>query len=213
MSNDDLGVVNSTVEDYLDSMLPESPSPAREMEAEAERRGFPIVGPGVGRLFMLLMKFLTPTRLVELGSGFGYSAYWFGKGSPRTEIHLTDYDEENLERARTYLAQTDHPNRFRYHVGDALESVESITGPVNCVLIDLDKTSYLDALDWAEERLAPGGWLIADNVLWKGQVADPSVSDDATESIRSFNQRLYEDEWDSTIIPIRDGVALAQRRH
>jgi len=181
------------------------------MEQEAEQRGFPIVGPQVGRLLALISSLARPGRIVELGSGFGYSAFWFGTGATRAEIHLTEYDEANIDKAREYLHRTDHPDRYEFHPGNALESVDSIDGPIECVFIDLDKTQYPRALSWAETRLKPGGILIADNVLWKGKVATENHTDRDTEAIRKFNEALYESPWTTTILPIRDGVAVSQK--
>jgi caffeoyl-CoA O-methyltransferase len=209
-TGDETNIVDVDVVDYLDDLAGSSPPPAPDMEAEARERDFPIVGPQVGRLLSLVSGMIRPGRIVELGSGFGYSAFWFGLGATRAEIHLTDYKQENIRKAKSYLDRTDHPERFVYHVGDALESVRSINGPVECVFIDMEKELYPRALSWAEERLAPGGILVADNVLWKGQVADDEV-DEATEAIKTFNNRLYEAPWSGSILPIRDGVALAQK--
>lgn len=211
LTSDETNIVSDEIVNYLDQLAGESPSPAPQMEAEAEERDFPIVGPQVGRLLSLISGMIRPGRIVELGSGFGYSAFWFGLGASRAEIHLTDYDEQNIRKAKKYLDQTDHSERYVYHVGEAFESVPTINGPVECVFVDMEKELYPDALDWAEDRLAPGGMLIADNVLWKGHVAEDDPADDATKAIQTFNRRLYESPWTSSIIPIRDGVAIARK--
>lgn len=211
ITSDDANLVSESIVEYLDDLGGPSPDPAPEMEAEAEERDFPIVGPQVGRLLALLSGMNRPGRIVELGSGFGYSAFWFGMGATRAEIHLTDYDESNIRRARSYLDRSDHPERFVYHVGDALESVTSIHGPIECVFIDMKKTLYPRALEWAEDRLAPGGMLIADNVLWRGTVAEDGEGDEDTQALKTFNERLFQSPWSSSILPLRDGVAVAQK--
>lgn len=210
-TGDENNIVSSEVVDYLDQLVGETPEPGPAMESEAGDRDFPIIGPQVGRLLALIASMNRPGRIVELGSGFGYSAFWFGIGAARAEIHLTDYEQKNIRKAKDYLDQTDHPERYVYHVGDALESVTSINGPVECIFVDMKKSLYPRALNWAEERLAPGGTLIADNVLWKGQVAAESSADEATEALKQFNRRLYEEPWSTSILPIRDGVAIAQK--
>lgn len=212
LTDDEKNIVESDIVDYLDQLAGVSPDPAPSMEKEAETRGFPIVGPQVGRLLSLISGMIRPGRIVELGSGFGYSALWFGLGAPRAEIHLTEFDPDNLESARNYLAKTNHPERYVYHEGDALETVQDIRGPVECIFLDLEKEDYPTALDWARERLAPGGTLIADNVLWQGKVAESNPEDSATRAVQEFNERLYEDPWSSSILPIRDGVAIARKK-
>ena len=210
LTEDEKNIVDPDIVDYLEQLVGDSPDPASEMEREAEKRSFPIVGPQVGRFLALVSAMIRPGRIVELGSGFGYSAFWLGLGAPRAEIHLTEYKASNLEQARKYLNRTNHPERFVYHEGDALESVQDIRGPVECILLDLDKEEYPRALDWVEERLAPGGTLIADNVLWKGKVTFSGPSETATDAVKTFNKRLHEKPWSSSILPIRDGLAIAR---
>lgn len=212
MSDPDESVLSEAIYVYLETLEPPSEPPADAMEEEAQRREFPIVGPRVGRLLMLLARMIRPDRIVELGSGFGYSAYWFGRGAPGAEIHLTDYDEEDLQSAREYLADAPSPERYHYHAGDALESAAAIEGPVDCFFCDVDKDGYPDALDFVEERLDPGGWLVTDNVLWDGNVADPEVDDEWTEAVRTFNRRLHEPPWQTSIVPLRDGVSVSGYR-
>lgn len=212
MSDPDDTVLSGRIQAYLESLTPDPDPPAGAMEEEAARREFPIVGPRVGRLLELLARMMQPGRIVELGSGFGYSALWFGRGCAGAEIHLTDYDEENLERAREYLAEAPSPGRYHYHAGDALASAADIEGSVDCYFLDIDKDAYPAALDFVEERLGPGGWLIADNVLWDGNVADEGVDDEWTRAVRRFNRRLAEPPWETSIVPLRDGVSLSVYR-
>lgn len=212
MSDPEDTVLPPPIQGYLESLTPDARPPAGAMEAEADRRDFPIVGPRVGRLLMLVARMLQPERIVELGSGFGYSALWFGRGCASAEIHLTDHDEENLEEAREYLAEAPTPGRYRYHAGDALASAADIEGPVDCYFLDIDKDAYPEALGFVEERLEPGGWLIADNVLWDGNVADEGIDDEWTRAVRRFNRRLADPPWETSIVPLRDGVSLSLYR-
>ena len=204
-------IIDPAIAEYLNDFAGESPSTAKAMEEEAARRDFPIVGPVVGRFLSLFAGAIEPDRILELGSGFGYSAFWFARGTEDTRIQLTDYDVENLDAARAYLEDPYSPDRFEYHKGDALEIANDFTESIDFVFVDLDKEGYPAALETAEDLLDTGGWLVADNVLWDGQVADESVDDEATQAIRTFNDRLREDPWESSILPIRDGIALAQK--
>jgi predicted O-methyltransferase YrrM len=204
-------IINETVADYLGSLAGDSPEPAKQMEEEARRREFPIVGPQVGRFLELLVTAIDPSTIVELGSGFGYSAYWFGRSLEGIDIHLTDTSSENLEQARRYLSSDESTNRFHYHQGDALETLERIGDGIDLIFVDIDKEDYPESLALAEDRLASGGWLIADNVLWKGKVAQTDVKDETTQAIRQFNRKLKGPGWTSSVLPIRDGLAIARR--
>lgn len=210
MSDDGANIVGDGIAGYLETLNGESPQPARKMEEEARERDFPIVGPLVGRLLKLLSRTIQPRQIVEMGSGFGYSAYWFGQGYDEAVIHLTEYDEDNLAAARNYLSETDLPEQYRYHAGDAFEVVETISGQIDVVFVDIDKEDYPRALNWAEGRLQDGGWLIADNVLWQGKVLESDPEEDSTKAIRKFNEEIFSDRWESSIIPLRDGVAVCR---
>ena len=93
--------------------------------------------------------------------------------------------------------------------GDALKTLDSLPGPFDIVFLDLDKRRYPQACRKALPKIRKGGFLIADNALWSGDVAKPSVCDPNTEGIRVFNRMIHSDpKLLSTILPIRDGLAV-----
>ncbi|MDQ3210383.1 MAG: class I SAM-dependent methyltransferase, partial [Actinomycetota bacterium] len=142
-----MDIVEPCIEDYTASLHARYDEPVLlEMEAEARERGFPIVGRNVGVTLWTLAASVGARRIFELGSGFGYSAYWFAKaaGSPG-EIHLTDGDPENERKAAGYLGRVGVWNEMRYHVGDALTSFGSVDGEFDVVYDDIDKHGYPDA--------------------------------------------------------------------
>lgn len=201
------------ITEYLEQLHGEPPDVVKRMESRAEERNFPIVGRLIGRFLELLASTVRPEVIFELGSGFGYSAYWFSRGYPGVTVHLTDYEEENLEEARGYLEERERPGRFVYHSGPAMDSLRQYDGEIDLLLVDFDKDGYVDALEYAEDRLAPGSWLVADNVLWQGRVADPEETDEETEAIRTFNERIFSESspWRGSIVPLRDGLLIARR--
>lgn len=203
-------IVDDSITEYLENLHGDSPGPARAMETEAEDREFPIVGPLVGRFLELMAGLIEPDCIVELGSGFGYSAYWFGRGYDEATIHLTDRDEENLKKAERYLAEASLSERCEFHRGDALESVRSLDVTPDLVFVDIDKEGYPEALQWAQDSLDPGGWVVADNVLREGKVVDSDSDEASVRAIKAFNDELFTDRWDASILPLRDGVAIAR---
>jgi caffeoyl-CoA O-methyltransferase len=151
-------------------------------------------------------------RVVELGSGYGYSAYWFARAVGRGgEVHCTDGDPKNGEAAERYLARAGLWDRMTYHVGDAVESLASIQGEFDIVYDDIDKEGYPAAWLAAHDRIRVGGLYICDNVLWYGRVVDDQP-DERTAAILEHNRLIAEDErYVSTIVPTRDGVMVAVR--
>lgn len=203
-------LIDESVARYLEEFAGESPEPALRMEEEARERDFPIVGPVVGRFLTLVSGAIDPDDIFELGSGFGYSAYWFARGTD-ARIHLTDRKNENLDRARAYLEDPFDPYRFEYLTGDALESLRSSEGTYDLLFVDLDKEQYPAVLELASDTLSDSGWLIADNVLWRGRVSRAENLDESTRALQNFNDRLREGPWNASILSIRDGLALARR--
>jgi caffeoyl-CoA O-methyltransferase len=150
--------------------------------------------------------------VMELGSGFGYSAYWFARAvGPGGEVHCTDGDPANAEAGASFLARAGLGDRVTYHVGDAVEQLSLLDGPFDVVFCDIDKTGYPDAWRAASERIRVGGLYLCDNTLGygSGTVFDDG---DGPEAIREHNRLIAEDErFISTIVPTREGVLVAIR--
>lgn len=202
------------VEEYLAGLFSSEDEVLAEMDALARARDFPIVGPLVGGLLEVLTRTSRAGKILELGSGFGYSAYWFARGLVEEgKIVLTDGKKENLTRARGFLERGGFRHRFEYFEGDALDRLEASDESWDLIFCDIDKDAYPKVVDPAAERLRPGGLLLFDNVFWSGRVLpEAGKGDEATEAIRSLNRRLSRDpRFRTTIFPLRDGVAVAVR--
>jgi caffeoyl-CoA O-methyltransferase len=187
-----------------------------EMEARAEEHGFPIVGRATGRYLELAARSIGARRVMELGSGYGYSAYWFARAvGPDGEVVCTDGDPENAKLAEGYLRTAGMWDRIRYRVGDALEGFAAEAGEFDIVYCDVDKLGYPDCWRAARDRIRVGGLWLCDNVLWSGHVATNTDRDGLpgwTAAIREHNQLVAEDDrYVGSIIPIRDGVMAALR--
>jgi predicted O-methyltransferase YrrM len=205
-----MDIVDPEIEAYIDHLLPSLDDILKEMEREGEKRRFPIVGPQVGRLLCQMAWLTGARRIFEMGSGFGYSAYWFLKGMPpEGRVILTDDSEENLNRARGYFREAGFSDRVSMEVGDALEVIEKYPGPFDIVFNDIDKERYPQAFEKALPRIRKGGLLISDNVLWFGSILSASREPDV-QGIREYNRLIAETkEVFTSIIPIRDGVSIS----
>lgn len=213
-----MDIVSPEVEAYVARLLDRHTEPVlAEMEAEGARRGFPIVGRYVGVTLELLARSIGAQRMIELGSGFGYSAYWFARAvGDRGEVHCTDGDPENARKAMDYLSRAGLSSPVVYHVGEAVGILrDEVEGTFDLVYCDIDKGGYPDAWRAARDRIRLGGLYVCDNVLWYGRVADAEVEDDRpelTEAIREHNRLVAEDDrYLSSVLPIRDGVMVAMR--
>ena len=187
-----------------------------EMEAEGKARGFPIIGRLVGVTVELLARSVGAKRVFELGSGFGYSAYWFARAvGPSGEVHGTDGDPENEPKALDYLSRAGLAEPIRWHVGDAVTHLGAAPGEFDVVYNDIDKDGYPAAWLAARERIRVGGLYVCDNVLWSGRVAVQDRDDPRpvyTQAILEHNRLIAEDDrFISSIVPTRDGVFVALR--
>jgi len=187
-----------------------------EMEAEGKERGFPIIGRLVGVTVELLARSVGAERVFELGSGFGYSAYWFARAvGPGGEVHGTDGDPANEPKALDYLSRAGLAEPIRWHVGDAVTSLAAVPGEFDVVYNDIDKDGYPAAWMAARERIRIGGLYVCDNVLWSGRVAVPDQEDPRpvyTQAIIEHNRLIADDDrFVSSIVPTRDGVFVALR--
>ena len=213
-----MDIVDPRVEDYMRSLLTRyDESVLLEMEAEGKERGFPIIGRLVGVTVELLARSVGAERVFELGSGFGYSAYWFSRAvGSGGEVHGTDGDPANEPKALDYLSRAGLAEPIRWHVGDAVTNLGAVEGEFDVVYNDIDKEGYPDAWRAARERVRVGGLYLCDNVLWSGAVADPAGDHgrDAktTNAILEHNRMIADDErFASSIVPTRDGVFVALR--
>lgn len=202
-------LVDPQIEIYLERLVPPRPEPFKTMEAYALDKGFPIIGPLCGRVLTQLARMTGAKRILELGSGFGYSACWFALGMAEGEIICTDGDAANRDRALGYFPQINRPVRIDFRVGDAVEIIRTLDGPFDIIFNDIDKHQYPDTVDLAVERLRPGGVFVTDNALWSGRILEPK-GDRMTEGVREFTRRIYaHPQLVSSILPLRDGLAVA----
>jgi predicted O-methyltransferase YrrM len=210
-------IVDPRVEDYMRSLLSRYDEPVLlEMEAEGKERGFPIIGRLVGVTVELLARSVGAKRVFELGSGFGYSAYWFARAVGRSgEVHGTDGDPVNEPKALDYLSRAGLAEPIRWHVGDAVTHLGAAPGEFDVVYNDIDKDGYPAAWMAACERIRVGGLYVCDNVLWSGRVAVQDRDDPRpvyTQAILEHNRLIAEDDrFISSIVPTRDGVFVALR--
>jgi caffeoyl-CoA O-methyltransferase len=187
-----------------------------DMETRAKEHQFPIVGRATGRYLELAARSVGARRVIELGSGYGYSAYWFARAvGPDGQVICTDGDPDNARWAERYLTEAGLWDRVRYCVGDALEGLAAQAGEFDVVYCDVDKPGYPDCWRAARERIRVGGLWLCDNVIWSGHVAtgaDQEGQSGWTAAIRDHNQLVAEDSrYVGSIVPIRDGVMTGLR--
>jgi caffeoyl-CoA O-methyltransferase len=216
-----LQIVNEQVEKYMRAQLTRHDEPVLvEMEELARQNNFPIINRHVGATVEILARSIGARRIFELGSGYGYSAYWFARAAgPGAEVHCTDGDPDNQKKAEGFLSRAGLWDRITFHVGDAVTSFSGVEGDWDIVYCDIDKHGYPDAWKAARDRVKIGGFYICDNVLWSGRVAEETPDKNDNERLANWTEAIVEhnamiaadDRYLSSILPIRDGVIVALR--
>ena len=170
-----------------------------------------------GRLLEMLVRMLRPRRALEIGTFTGYSALSMAAGlEEEAELHTVEVDDELEEFIRSYFDRSAHSGKIRLHIGSALDIAPKLGGEFDLVFIDGDKREYpaYYRMLMDEGRTVPlvrsGSYLIADNILWYGKVAEPEqYRDPHTMAIRAFNRMVREDDRvENVVLPLRDGLNL-----
>ena len=209
-------LISPQVSQYLDSLVPPREPEMQEMEANAAKTDFPIIGPASGYLCYIVTRMLGARRVFEMGSGYGYSTAWFAKAVIENgggEVHHVVWDADLSKRARRHLSALGCGGVVRYHVAEAVQTLRETEGPFDVIFNDIDKEAYPASLEVIESKLRVGGALIIDNMLWHGRIFDPADKSPATEGVREFTRRITRDpKWAAVLTPIRDGVIVALRK-
>lgn len=203
-------ITNPLIEEYLMSLVGEGDPHILAMERMGKERSFPIVDRLVGRLLHLLARIKRPGLIVELGSGFGYSAYWFALALSEGRVILTDRDQGNLAYAEGVFREAGLSGLAEFRRGDAIE-IATEYRDIDILFIDIEKYRYTEAVETLLPNLRHDALVIADNSLWYGKVVG-NEKDRNTEGILEFNAMMFSRrDFDSVILPLRDGVLVAQR--
>jgi len=207
------GITVPAVEDYLYAMLPPRDEVLTEMEEDAGKNDYAIVGPVVARALYQLAVISGAKKVFEMGSAIGYSTIWWARGvGDGGKVIYTDGDPKRAEKARRYFARAGVTQRIDVRVGDALEFLSEEKQPYDIIFNDVDKTDYPRVFKLALPKLKSGGLFITDNVLWSGKLSKPNP-DAQTRAILEFNRLIYQSkELFTTILPIRDGVAVCIKK-
>ncbi|WP_266204179.1 O-methyltransferase [Pontibacter kalidii] len=169
-----------------------------------------------GRLLAMYSKMIRPKQILEIGTYTGYSALCMAEGlQPGGTLHTVDINEELEERVRGYFAESGYGESIKFYIGNALEIVPTIEDAFDLVFIDADKINYGRYYDMVIDKVRPGGYIIADNVLWSGKVLEKyrKKLDEDTKAVMDFNQHVHQDERvESILLPVRDGLMIARKK-
>lgn len=173
------------------------------------------ISPEQGALLALLVRLTAARTVVEIGTFTGTSSIWMARAlPPGGHLHCFDVSEEWTSVARRYWEEGGLSDRITLHLGPALDRLAELPDrPVDLAFVDADKGNYLAYVEALLRRLAPGGVIAVDNVLWGGAVIDDADQSPDTVAIRAFNDAMVaRDDLDVVMLPVADGLTLLAPR-
>lgn len=208
--------MNTELEDYIIDHISPEPPILTELYRLTHTS---IINPNMvsghlqGSLLGMLTSMIRPKRVLEIGTYTGYSAIAIALCLDKEAILDTiEIDDELRHISNEFIERAGLSGMIRQHTGNALEIIPSLNTTYDMVFIDGDKREYCDYLSVVKPLLPTGGFIIADNVLWDGKVADLRNSDPMTSGIRNFNSMVAGDpELEKVILPVRDGLTLIRK--
>lgn len=169
-----------------------------------------LTGPIQGKLLELVCRMIKPVRILEIGTYTGYSAICMAKAlASHARLHTIEINDEVCETALAFFQKAGLDHLITLHQGNAMEIIPQLHEEFDLVHIDGDKRQYPDYLKLVLPKVKPGGFIVADNVLWGDKVLFEQPDDAYTSGVKEFNAMVAQDErLEKVLLPIRDGLYL-----
>jgi caffeoyl-CoA O-methyltransferase len=169
-----------------------------------------------GRVLAMFSQMIRPERILEIGTYTGYSALCLAEGlAENGKIITIEVNEELEDFTRQYFEESPFADKIDYRIGDAAEIIPTLDETFDLVFIDADKVNYQKYYDLVFDKVKVGGFIISDNVLWSGKVADIQEDrkiDRDTQTLLDFNKMCHDDpRTENLLMPIRDGLMISRK--
>ncbi len=207
-------VLRPAQERYLDRLLPPRDGLLREMEEQARQEQIPIPAPEVGRLLQTMARSTGARRILELGTAIGYGTVCLARGAAAARVISIDPDGALQTVARGYLERAEVADRVELVEGELPAVLPTLSGPFDLVYVNAVEAEYRRVLDQLLTQMPVGATLIFDNLLWRGQVAEPPPDggEAQADAMRAFNGYLMiHPQLESVILPLAGGVGIATK--
>ena len=170
-------------------------------------------GPLQGKLLEMISKIITPEYILEIGTFTGYSALCLVKGLlPQGYLHTIELREEDAKLSQDFFAKSSHNEKIILHLGNALEIIPQLEPTWDLIFIDADKTNYINYYELTLPRLRKGGVILADNVLFHGDVLEEKISGKNAKAIHAFNEHVAKDNRvQQVMLTVRDGIMMIRK--
>jgi caffeoyl-CoA O-methyltransferase len=208
-------IIPKEIQDYLDKNTQEESPLLKQVNRDTYAE---VLSPNMlsghyqGRLLSMISHMINPLNILEVGTFTGYSALCLAEGLQENgRLYTIDVNEELEERVNKYFLQAGLSTRIEYLIGNAMKIIPLLNVDFDLVFIDADKGNYSNYLDLVYPKVKKGGYILADNVLWKGRVVQEKPDKD-TEKLLSFNKKVQEHSGlENIILPVRDGLTIIRK--
>lgn len=169
-----------------------------------------------GRVLAMFSHMMQAKSILEIGTYTGYSALCLAEGLVEGgKIITIDVNEELESFTKQFFDDSEYADKIDYRIGDAAEIIPTLDEVFDIVFIDADKMSYAKYYDLVFDKVRKGGYIISDNVLWSGKVANiehGKKTDKDTQNLLNFNKMCHEDpRTENILMPLRDGLMISRK--
>ena len=167
-----------------------------------------------GKVLEFFSKMIAPERILEIGTFTGFSGLCLAKGLANDGKLVTlELREDDAATAKNYFAKAGMESKIDLHIGDALEIIPTLKDNWDLVFIDADKVNYINYYELTLPSVKSGGWILADNVLFHGEVLEDNIKGKNAKAIHAFNEHIKNDDRvEQAMLTIRDGLLLIQKK-
>jgi len=167
-----------------------------------------------GKFLQMVSAMIRPSRVLEIGTFTGYSAICLCAGLQDNGIlHTIECRQDDAATASGYFSRSPYAQQIRLHIGDAQQIIDELDERLDLVFIDADKENYVNYFNLVFPKLSPNGFILADNVLFHGQVLEEEIRGKNAKAIQAFNEYINSrTDIEKVILPLRDGLSLIRKR-
>ncbi len=212
----EIEIINSKAEKYAAKFTTPTDELLQEIESFTMQRPHSnmLSGPVQGKLLELISAMVKPERILEIGTFMGYSALCLAKGlSPNGKLHTLELRKEDADISANYFSKSLYHKQIILHVGNALDIIPTLKETWDLIFIDADKVNYINYYELTLPLLKKGRFILADNVLYHGEILEEKIKGKNAKAIHSFNEHVKKDSRvQQVMMTVRDGLMLIQKK-
>ncbi len=212
-----MDLVHPLAENYAAKFT--SPLDAMRKKVEQETlaqhdRSIMLSGHVQGIALEMISRMIKPLNILEIGTFTGFSALCLAKGlQPGGVLHTIEIRDKDADICEQYFKEAEMQQQIKLYKGNALDIIPTLQYEWDLVFIDADKVSYIQYYELTLQRLKPGGFILADNVLFHGEVLEEKVTGKNAKAIAAFNELVANDSRvQQVVLTLRDGLMLIRKK-